>query len=280
MRCAFPLSISSVARTIAGGGIPHSSGMIVARPRNDAMTFSELQEAALRFRAELKARKEGRPDVPWYPYDSIANFWHLEHIVPADDLVGYLRRGPVLDIGTADGDVAFFAEREFGTRVTAIDNPPTNNADLRGFRTMKQMLGSAVSLVELDLDTYFPLDGKYEFAFFLGVLYHLKNPFHVLEKLAGSVQAIVVSTRITKHSRPQGVDISDIPAAYLLEPHECNNDSTNYWIFTEAGLRRLFSRTGWDILAFRAVGAENSDPYTMENDQRAFCYLKSNRYRA
>lgn len=241
------------------------------------MTFNEIHEAALRFRAELADRRKERPDVTWYPYDSIANFWHLVHIIPADDLVGYLRRGPVLDIGAADGDVGFFVEREFGTRVIAIDNPGTNNAGLTGFRTTKQLLGSSATLNEIDLDSYFPLEGQYEFAFFLGLLYHLKNPFYVLEKLAGQVRAMVLSTRITKYSKPQGADISDIPAAYLLDPHECNNDSTNYWIFTEAGLRRLLARTGWHVVALKAVGAENSDPYTMENDQRAFCYLKSTR---
>ena len=90
----------------------------------------------------------------------------------------------VLDLGCADGELAFFLE-SLGYQVTAVDHGVYNHNGMRGARALKAALGSAVELVELDLDRPFQLPGgPYDFAFFLGTLYHLRNPFHVLEELA------------------------------------------------------------------------------------------------
>jgi hypothetical protein len=70
-----------------------------------------------------------------------------------------------------------------------------------------------------------------------------------------------------------------LPVAYLLGPIECNNDNTNYWIFSEAGLRRLLYRTGWVIENYLTMGhTEDADPYTEQNDARSFCLIKSHRF--
>jgi hypothetical protein len=66
-----------------------------------------------------------------------------------------------------------------------------------------------------------------------------------------------------------------VPVAYLLEPYEVSQtDPTNYWVFSEAGLRRLAARAGWSVLDYRAVGdparAEPAGP-----DWRAWCLLRS-----
>jgi hypothetical protein len=72
------------------------------------------------------------------------------------------------------------------------------------------------------------------------------------------------------------VALQNIPVGYLLAADECNNDATNYWIFSEAGLRRLLHRTGWDVLDFGTVGATGmSDPATAKGDERAFCLVRS-----
>jgi hypothetical protein len=240
------------------------------------MTYEQLKASAAEFGRELSALKSGLAvDFPWYPYDTSGNITHLETLISAQELEAHLNGSPALDIGGADGELAFLAERLFGARMTMIDNPPTNNNGLRGFRTLRDRLGSNVGLMEIDLDAYFAIQGRYRFAFFLGILYHLKNPFYVLETLARHVSHIVLSTKITKRAAPGGTDISAAPLAYLLAEREANNDPTNYWVFTEPGLRRLFERTRWSVLAFAARGAEDSDPFRPEGDQRAFCYLRS-----
>jgi hypothetical protein len=70
-------------------------------------------------------------------------------------------------------------------------------------------------------------------------------------------------------------DISQVPVAYLLGETELNEDDSNFWIFSEAGLRRILERSHWRVLNMVTVGPANSDPVSLEHDQRAFCLLES-----
>src|SRR5206468_8152945 len=84
-----------------------------------------------------------------------------------------------------------------------------------------------------------------------------------------------LSTRIARQT-DKGQQISQGPIAYLLVPNECNNDSTNFWIFSEEGLKRLINRTGWSLLSYLSIGVTpNSTPADPERDERAFCLLRS-----
>jgi hypothetical protein len=83
----------------------------------------------------------------------------------------------------------------------------------------------------------------------------------------------VLSTRIARRL-PGGADWGDAPAAYLLDSDELNADDSNYWIFSEAGLRRLLKRSHWRIERFLSVGDRESDPTSLR-DERAFCLAKS-----
>jgi tRNA (mo5U34)-methyltransferase len=56
-----------------------------------------------------------------------------------------LKGALVLDIGTADGDLAFFLE-SIGFRVIAIDYPGTNFNGMRGIQKLKEALNSRVEL--------------------------------------------------------------------------------------------------------------------------------------
>ena len=72
------------------------------------------------------------------------------------------------------------------------------------------------------------------------------------------------------------VRFDQVPVAYLVHPTECNNDPSNYWIFSDAGLRRILSRTGWEVLEYARVGQTvDSDPATAAGDERVFCLARS-----
>jgi hypothetical protein len=72
------------------------------------------------------------------------------------------------------------------------------------------------------------------------------------------------------------MEIRNAPLAYLVDADELNRDNTNFWIFSEAGLKRLLRRTGWEICNYGTTGdTQNSNPRTQENDERAFCLLRS-----
>jgi SAM-dependent methyltransferase len=240
------------------------------------MDIAEIAGRAREFRAHLDAVRHGigRP-VEWYPYPSLSNFEHLNGILTGERrrLLELAAGRPVLDLGCADGDIAFFLE-SLGCEVHAVDHPMPNHNGMEGVRALKAALGSGVAIHETDLDGAFDLPAAdYGLALFLGTLYHVRNPFRVLEKLATHVRHCVLSTRIAQ-CLPGGGRIEDQPVAYLLDRDELNADDSNYWIFSEAGLRRLLKRTGWEALDWGTRGAtDGSDP--VDRDQRAFCLLRS-----
>jgi tRNA (mo5U34)-methyltransferase len=183
---------------------------------------------------------------------------------------------PVLDVGCGDGGLAFFFE-DLGLPVHAVDHSATNYNGMDGVRALKAALGSAVEISEVDLDRQFTLPRQtYGLVLLFGILYHLKNPIYVLEELSLRAKYCLLSTRIARLTPDHETDLSEIPAAYLVGDRETNDDCTNYWIFSAAGLQRLFERTGWRVLDYTTVGAvEASDPVRAENDERAFCLLES-----
>jgi len=241
---------------------------------------SELPGRALAFEEILTAKKrEAAPaDFPWYPYGTIHNFGPLTELLRRENrtLADLIGGGTVLDIGCADGDLAFFLE-QLGNRVQVVDYGPTNFNTMRGVRLLKGALGSSLGIHEVDLDAQFSLPHeRYNLVFFLGILYHLKNPYYALEALAKSASYCFISTRITRFAPDKRTELAGIPVAYLLDPLEANNDSTNYWIFSEAGLRRILQRAGWDVCQLLTLGnITASDPASAEGDERAFCLAKS-----
>lgn len=244
------------------------------------MDFETLRERALAFREDLLVRKDeiAPTDFGWYPYDTMANILHLDALLsgPQRTVFDTIAGGRIADVGAADGDFGLFLEGELGCSVDIVDHAPTNFNGLRGARRLVEELGSAAEVHEIDLDSQFDLPAeRYRAVFFLGLLYHLKNPFYVLEALAKRADLCFLSTRVARLT-PDGTPVRDQPVAYLLDPAEANNDATNFWILSETGLRRLFDRTGWDVVDFVTVGCqEGSNPRDQDKDERAFALLRS-----
>jgi len=251
------------------------------RSSNAQGKTSSLRELALTKEQELwKTKLAYRPKRFWYPYATLRNLPVLERLLAGVGLdVLELCRGTygrVADIGAADGDLAFFLE-ELGFSVDVVDNEYTNFNKLEGARILKKALNSSVTIHSIDLDSRSQLfTQSYDAVFLLGALYHLKNPFYILESLAQVTRCCFLSTRIAQQTA-DGLPLSKYPVAYLLGPEECNNDSTNFWIFSDEGLKQLLHRTGWSILAYTTIGDTNSStPADPNHDERVFCVLKSN----
>lgn len=213
------------------------------------MNGGMLLEKSILFNKELAIQKrEINDNFTWHPYGSLNNFIHLREIFnkrPIHSLIGDCLK--ILDIGASDGDLSFFLE-SLGYKLDIIDNGPTNFNQLKGARLLKEKRNSIVGIYEIDLDSQFKTPGeRYDLIFCLGILYHLKNSFYILESLSRISKHLILSIRIAQYT-PDGTSISKSSLAYLLTPTESSNDSTNYWIFSDVGLRRLFDRTGWDVL--------------------------------
>ena len=239
-----------------------------------------LRDLALTKEQELlKTKLACRPKPFWYPYATLRNIPVLERLLTRVglDLLALCRGkyGRVADVGAADGDLAFFLE-ELGFSVDVIDYEYTNFNKFDGARILKKALNSSVTIRSIDLDSRGELFAeRYDAVFLLGILYHLKNPFSMLGRLAQLTRYCFLSTRIARQTA-DGSPLSKHPVAYLLAPQECNNDSTNFWIFSDTGLKRLIHRTGWNILAYTTIGdTNNSTPADPNHDERAFCVLES-----
>jgi tRNA (mo5U34)-methyltransferase len=243
------------------------------------MDISKIYRKAQDFSKHLQAIKSSEGErVRWYPYATLENFNHLSTVLTGAyrELLDFSYGKPMMDIGAADGDLAFFLE-SLGYQVHIIDHGPTNYNGLYGARRLRELLKSNVTIHDIDLDTQFQIpNNDYGLVFFLGILYHLQNPFYILRSLSAVADYCVLSTRVAQVSADRQTRLSNVPVAYLVAPYETNYDPTNYWIFSDVGLRRLLDRTEWDICCYGTVGQKvDSDPSSNDRDERAFCLIQS-----
>jgi hypothetical protein len=241
---------------------------------------SALIEAAAKFRATLNAAREAAGPVhfSWYPYDSLGNIIHITRLLEGTglDLSSLVQGKTILDLGCADGDFAFFLE-SLGASVVAVDHPRGNYNTLAGISALRDQLHSDVQIRTMDLEKGVHTGpDRFELTLALGLLYHLRNPFGFLESLSTCTRYCILSTRVMRRVPGVDRDVSALPLTWLLGSDELNADDSNFWIFTEAALRRLFERAHWQVRALTSVGdTAESMPHTMENDERAFCLLES-----
>jgi len=249
----------------------------------DLSSYDDIVALAQGWRAKLLQLKADNPpeEFTWYGYDILSNVWHIDNLLGRDsrDLLARVGRDPIADIGAADGDLAFFLE-SLGFEVDIIDWPATNWNGLRGARRLKDLLESKAGVHEVDLDSQFRLPReRYGLIYLLGILYHLKNPYYILESLARVSRYCLLSTRVARQTVDGAVRLDKAPLAYLLAPDECNNDATNFWIFSTPGLLRLADRCGWSVVEQMSVGdTRHSDPASSNHDERAFLLLESRHF--
>jgi len=120
---------------------------------------------------------------------------------------------------------------------------------------------------------FFLLDKTYDVVLALGLLYHLKNPLGFLEAINMYSQHLLLSTRIVRNT-PDGIFIGNRQMAYLVQSDECNNDATNFWMFTPEGLKLALKRTGWEPKKIKYLGCVDgsSNASDADKDERAFIY--------
>lgn len=251
-------------------------------PVLDDSPYGRLLEKIPDFKRKLNAIKTSTTfddkNLFWHPYDSLSNLYEIGEILSGQnyDLLSLAGGYAVADIGAADGDLAFFLESCGIKNIHVIEYGPTSCNRLQGVRLLAKALNSSVAVHEINLDAFFELPKEqWGLVFLLGTLYHLKNPFYVLELLADNSRYCCLSTRIARFGPDRKTLLARLPVAYLLDEEECNNDVTNYWVFADAGLRRILKRSGWDILCYKAVGSNRSTPASMSDMERVFCLLKS-----
>ena len=187
-----------------------------------------------------------------------------------------VRGKTVLDIGAWDGYFSFAAERAGARRVVALDHfvwsmdlaahdrycaecsrtgeVPRRYEDMeywkpeelpgkRGFDLARRALGSRVEarvadFMTMDLDSL----GRFDVVLFLGVLYHLQEPFLGLKRLASVTQGVaVIETQATAFP-----GYEDQRFVEFYPSNELHGDVSNWWAPNERALVGMCSAAGFE----------------------------------
>ncbi len=172
----------------------------------------------------------------------------------------------VLDVGARDGYFSFVAEAR-GAEVLAIDAVAPH---LTGFDTAATLLGSSVEYRTMNVYDVAPEElGTFDAIFFLGVLYHLRDPMLALDRL-WSVARPGAEAWIESHVIDRGfVDpetkefrelssvaprLADVPVAQFYPQDELMGTAANWWGPNLTGLKAMVKSAGFEIERARLVG--------------------------
>jgi tRNA (mo5U34)-methyltransferase len=149
---------------------------------------AEFLQLGCEIQAHLRNCKARTPllDYGWYPYESLAALPVVaELIAPVYEQLGEaIRSKPVADLGCGDGDWAVLFSN-MGADVDAIDHRESNFNQMRGLEALRRISDVPVQVHDVNLDGRITLPRRdYGLMLFLGTLYHLKNPYYVLETLS------------------------------------------------------------------------------------------------
>jgi len=197
----------------------------------------------------------------------------------------------VLDIGAWDGYFSFEMERRGAASVTALDHyvwstdharfreyhakasaagepllppdeipgvwDPVNLPGRAGFDRARAALNSRVrpvvgDFMTMDLDAL----GEFDIVLFLGVLYHLKDPFTALTRLRRVTRGLAVIE--TAAAVVPGW--ADQRLWMFVEGSELDQDPSNWWAPTSAGLAAMCRAAGFSSTHVVMESAEDAPP--------------------
>lgn len=149
----------------------------------------------------------------------------------------------VLDVGAWDGFFSFEAERR-GARVTATDSYSWGGpgwGSKAGFDLVHEVRESGVVPIEIDPTELDPglVGGAFDIVLFLGVLYHLRDPLPVLERLRSVTAGMLILE--TENS----MLLNRRPAAEFFPSNELNRDDSNWWAPNVAGTIGMLEAAGF-----------------------------------
>jgi len=149
----------------------------------------------------------------------------------------------ILDIGAWDGFFSFEAERRGAAEVLATDHFCWSGegwGDKRGFNHAHARFASSVRSLDLDVPQHRVEElGQFDMVLLLGVLYHVTDPYRVLEAAAAmSSDHLVIETVTALRHEP-------VPAMRLFTELELDEDPTNFWAPNILALREMCRRFGY-----------------------------------
>lgn len=166
-----------------------------------------------------------------------------------------------LDIGARDGFFSFELERR-GAEVVAVDYMA---ADKTGFGVAARLLDSQVRFVHGNIYELSPETlGTFDVVLFLGLIYHLPDPFGALEIVRRlSRGRMCLESHVIDHAlqQPDGAwrdlpdDLRAVPLMQFYPGRTMNNDPTNFWGPNLACLEAMARETRFEVTSSHLVGA-------------------------
>lgn len=174
----------------------------------------------------------------------------------------------VLDVGARDGFFSFEAEKR-GAEVLAIDAVALEH--LHGFRVARELLGSSVEFRTANVYNLRPEGvGLFDAIFFLGVLYHLRDPMLALDRL-WSVAKPGAKVWVESHTIDKGLadpetgvwrnleklapQLSNIPLAQFYPGDTLGGNPSNWWGPNLAALKAMIQSAGFKIESAETIGS-------------------------
>lgn len=156
----------------------------------------------------------------------------------------------VLDVGAWDGFYSFEAERRGAQRVLATDYQAWRSQEVfgwgtgkSGFELARRTLGSRVEDLEIDVHEISPQTvGMFDIVLFLGVLYHLPDPFTVLQRVASVTKRLLIVETATD------MLWMTKPALAFYPGTELNKDGTNWFAPNIACVDGMLRACGFPIV--------------------------------
>ncbi len=154
----------------------------------------------------------------------------------------------VLDIGCWDGAYSIEAARRGASRVLATDHFVWHEGwgDRRCFDLAREHLAPSIEAMDIDV-TELSVErvGTFDTVLFLGVFYHLRHPFQVLEHVAALArEVLVVESRII-------APFSRRPFMRFYPGAELDGDPTNWWAPNRACMEAMLRDLGFRRIVFR-----------------------------
>ncbi|MBV9655321.1 MAG: DUF1698 domain-containing protein [Acetobacteraceae bacterium] len=154
----------------------------------------------------------------------------------------------VLDIGCWDGAYSLEAVRRGAGRVLATDHFAWHDSwgDRRCFELTRQYLAPSIEAMDIDVHHLSEARvGRFDTVLFLGVFYHLRHPFQVLEQVAALArEVLVVESRIV-------APLSRKPFMRFYPGRELDGDPTNWWAPNRACMEAMLRDLGFARITFR-----------------------------
>jgi tRNA (mo5U34)-methyltransferase len=179
-----------------------------------------------------------------------------KHIAPAipEDLSG----AAVLDIGCNGGFYSIALKRRGADRVLGID---VDDRYLNQARFAAATLGLTIEFQRMSVYDVDLLPGKFDYVFFMGVLYHLRYPLYALDKVVQKVGGKLVFQTMLRGSdevkqwdenyhfwNRKIFEDADWPRMYFVEKRYAD-DPTNWWIPNRAAAEGMLRSAGMEIIA-------------------------------